>query len=169
MTTSQLERFWALLTLLLVAIIVIGGILAWVRYSPGQPLEISLPLTPEPVGRVYLAGAVANPGFYPWQSGDSIQALFQAAGGTTSSANLSGVKLYIPAVGEGQETQRVDLNRAEVWLLMALPDIGKTLAQRIVDYRQKNGPFRSTNDLLKVSGIGPKTYEQIKALITIGD
>ncbi len=86
-----------------------------------------------------------------------------------SNANLSGLRLYIPSMGEEQEPQKIDINRAEVWLLKALPGIGETLAQRIVDYRQKNGPFRNTAELLKVAGIDSATYEKTKHLITVAD
>jgi len=169
MTVSRLNRFWALITILLIVIIVIGGIVAWLRYSPSQPIEISMPQHQELQGRIYIGGAVTNPGFYPFTSRDSLEALIQAAGGTTSSADLRGLKLYIPKVGEEQEPQKVDINRAEVWLLKSLPGIGETLAQRIIDYRQQNGPFRNTNELLKVAGIGTTTYGQIKDLITVAD
>ena len=102
---------------------------------------------------------------------DSLEALIQAAGGTTSSADLSELKLklYILEMGEEQEPQKIDINRAEVWLLKALPGIGETLAQRIVDYRHQNGLFLNTNELLKVAGIGTTTYEQIEHLITVAD
>ncbi|MBI2849424.1 MAG: helix-hairpin-helix domain-containing protein, partial [Chloroflexi bacterium] len=65
--------------------------------------------------------------------------------------------------------QKVDINRAEAWLLEALPGIGETLAKRIVDFRRKNGPFRSTEELLKVPGIGTSAYERIRGLITVGE
>ncbi len=169
MMTSKPNRFWTLITILLVVIIVTGGIVAGLKYSPGQPIEISPPPGQELVGRIYIGGNVTNPGFYPFTTSDSLEALIQAAGGTTSSANLSGLKLYIPGVGEGQEPQKVDINRAEVWLLEALPGIGETLAQRIVDYRRDNGLFHNTNELLKVAGIGTTTYEQIEHLITVAD
>ena len=118
---------------------------------------------------IYIGGNVTSPGLYPLTGGDSIEALIQAAGGTTSSANLTGLKLYISEVGEEEQPQKINLNRAEVWLLEALPGIGETLAQRIVDYRQQNGPFHNTNQLLQVAGIGTTTYEQIKHLITVAD
>ena len=120
-------------------------------------------------GEIYIGGAITSPGFYPLKVGDSVEALIQAAGGTTNSADLSRLKLYISEVVEEEQPQKIDLNRAEVWLLEALPGIGETLAQRIVDYRQQNGPFHSTNELLKVAGIGVTTYEQIKYLITVAD
>jgi len=158
---SNFNRYWTLIIILLTAIIIAGGIVAWARYSPEQPVEISLPQDQGWSGKIYIDGAVANPGYYPFSGRDSLEALLQAAGGATSSANLSGLKLYVPGVGEGQEPQKVDINRAGVWLLKALPGIGETLAQRIVDYRQQNGPFDNTRGLLKVAGIGTATYEQI--------
>jgi competence protein ComEA len=169
MTAGKLNRFWTLITVLLVVIIVIGGIVAWFKFSPGQPIEISIPQGQELQRRIYIGGNVTNPGFYPFTTSDNLEDLIQSAGGAASSANLSGLKLYIPGVGEGQEPQKVDINRAEVWLLKALPGIGETLAQRIVDYRRENGPFHNTNELLKVAGIGATIYEQIKDLITVAD
>lgn len=70
----------------------------------------------------------------------------------------------LPAAGGAQ---RVDINRAEPWLLAALPEIGPTLAQRIVDYREKNGPFHSTSELMKVAGIGRDTFDTIKEMVTV--
>jgi competence protein ComEA len=169
MTKGRLNQPWTVITLLLIAVTIAGGIVAWQRYSHPQPVEISLSASPEFQGEVYLGGAVSNPGFYPLKSGDSIEALIQAAGGTTSNANLSQLKIYIPGVGEEEEPQKIDINRAEAWLLMALPDIGEGKAQAIIDYRQKNGAFRNITELTNVEGIGPATYEQIKNFITVAD
>ncbi len=168
MTASKLNRYWTMAVILLIAITVIGGIVAGLKYSPGQPVEISIPQGQEWQGEIYLGGAVAVPACYPFTNRESLADLIKAAGGTTSSANLSGLKLYIPEAGK-TEPQKIDINRAEVWLLEALPGIGETLARRIVDYRQQNGPFHSTNELLKVAGIGKATYEQIEDLITVAD
>ena len=52
--------------------------------------------------------------------------------------------------------------------LDALPGIGPTTAQKIIDYRTQNGPFASKEDIINVSGIGPGTYEKLKDLITVG-
>jgi len=171
MTTSKFSKYWTLLIILLVAIITVSGIVVWSRYSGSQPIEISLtkPPSQEQLTKIYIGGAVNNPGFYPLKAGDSIEALIQATGGTITSANLSGLKLYIPEVGEEEQPQKINLNRAEVWLLKALPGIGETLAQRIVDYRHQNGPFHNIRQLLQVAGIGTTTYEQIKHLITVTD
>jgi len=119
-------------------------------------------------GEIYIGGAVISPGLYPLTAGDSVEALIQAAGGTTSSANLSRLELYIPEVGE-EQPQKIDINRAEVWLLKALPGIGETRARAIMAYREQYGPFHNINELTKVKGIGVATYEEIEHLITVAD
>ncbi|MGI6405358.1 MAG: ComEA family DNA-binding protein [Syntrophaceticus sp.] len=62
---------------------------------------------------------------------------------------------------------KININTASVAELDTLPGIGPAIAQRIIDYRTTHGPFRSSEDLLKVSGIGEKRYEQLKDLIAI--
>jgi len=163
------NRYWVLSIILLLAVIITGGIITWQRYSPPHTIEISLPPSPQFQGEIYLGGAVSNPGLYPLKSGDNIEALIQAAGGTTNNADLTHLKLYIPSVGEKEEPQKIDINRAEAWLLEALPGIGKTIAQRIIDYRQQNGGFHSITELTKVEGIGLSTYERIKNFITVAE
>lgn len=169
MTTSKLNKYWTLVIILLIAIITVGSIVAWARYSGSQPIEISTAPAQELPAEIYIGGAVSNPGFYPLKAGDSIEALIQAAGGTTTSADLTQLKLYLPEVGDAAKPQKVNINRAELWLLEALPRIGKTRAQAIIDYRQQNGLFRNINELTKVDGIGTTTYERIKHLITVAD
>ncbi|MDO8688125.1 MAG: helix-hairpin-helix domain-containing protein [Dehalococcoidales bacterium] len=169
MAASKLNRFWTLMVIFLLAITIVGGIVAWSRYSPEQAVEISLPSAEARPGRIYLGGAVTNPGFYLFTTSDSLESLLRAAGGPTSSANISELQLYIAGAGAEQGSQKININRAEVWLLEALPGIGPTLSQRIVDYRQHNGPFRNTGELLKVAGIGTAIYEPIKHLITVAD
>jgi competence protein ComEA len=59
-------------------------------------------------------------------------------------------------------TFRVDINHAEWTELTLLPDLGEALARRIVESREKDGPFRSPEDLRRVKGIGPKKLESIR-------
>ncbi len=169
MITSKFSQYWTLITILLVAIIAISSIVLWSRYSRSQPLEISIPTARALQGEIYIGGAVSNPGFYSLKAGDTIEALIQAAGGTTDSADFNQLKLYIPQTEEEEQPQKINLNRAEVWLLEALPGIGETRAQAIIDYRQQNGPFNNIKELIKVEGIGTATYEKIKHLITVAD
>jgi competence protein ComEA len=56
----------------------------------------------------------------------------------------------------------LDLNRAAKAELRLIPGIGDALAQRVIDHRQHNGPFRSVNDLRQVAGIGPKTLDRLR-------
>ncbi len=66
------------------------------------------------------------------------------------------------AVSTKLKTERVDLNRASVAQLSALPGIGEQKARAIIDYRSKNGHFSTVEDLLQVKGVGEKLLEKIK-------
>ena len=62
---------------------------------------------------------------------------------------------------------KINLNKATAAELSQLKGIGMKYAERIVEFRDKNGPFKQVEDLLKVQGIGPKTLEKNKGLITV--
>lgn len=102
-------------------------------------------------------------------AGDTFGDIIRAAGGVKDGADLSQVKLAIDPPAAGDIPQKVDINRAEAWLLEALPGVGAVKAQAIIDYRQKNGPFRDINELMKVPGFGDINFEKIKDFITIGE
>ena len=167
---SRADRFYLFVTVFLVIAAIAGGIMLALQHNRSQPVEIVLSQTepPQLSGNICIGGAVANPGIYNIKEGDTLQALLSDAG-IASDADLNHIELYIPQEGEEQSLQKIDINRAEPWLLEALPGIGEVLAQRIVDYRSENGPFRRIEDLLKVSGIGEATFEQIKDYITVSD
>jgi competence protein ComEA len=57
---------------------------------------------------------------------------------------------------------KIDINTADWPEFATLPDVGETTARRIVDYRKRNGPFQSLDDLRQVRGIGPKTMERLR-------
>ena len=61
----------------------------------------------------------------------------------------------------------VNLNTADLAALETLPRVGPALAQRILDWREANGSFQSADQLLGVSGIGSKTFEQLQNLVTV--
>lgn len=158
-----------LVVLLLITVITAGAIIVWSRHTPNQPVEISLPPAPEFTGDISVSGAVNNPGLYPLRAEDSIEDVIQAAGGRTGITDISRLHLHVPEPAEIVSAQKIDINRAEAWLLQALPGIGAARAQAIVEHRLRNGPFRSGTELIAVQGIGSATYEQIAHLITVSD
>jgi competence protein ComEA len=169
MKAGKFFNGWTLLAVILVIIIITGGVVIGLRYSRGQPIEISLAPAPALEGEIYIGGEVNNPGIYPLEAGDSLEDIFRAAGGVTGNTDLSHVELIISGKGEEVTPQKININTAEAWLLAALPGIGDVRARAIVDYRRENGPFRDINELLKVAGMGDATLENIRHLITVGD
>ena len=67
----------------------------------------------------------------------------------------------------GEEPLSVNLNTASVEELAELPGIGETLAGRIVEYREENGPFLRTDQVMVVFGIGPGTYEKLRRYVRV--
>ncbi|MFT4029760.1 MAG: ComEA family DNA-binding protein [Protaetiibacter sp.] len=134
---------------------------------------------------VHVLGQVAHPGLYELREGDRVIDAIAAAGGLTDAADPAGVnlarllgdgeQLAVPAIGETSPAAagtasdgRVDLNTADLATLDTLPRIGPAMAQRIIDWREANGPIRSVDDLLAVSGIGEKTVEALRPLVVQG-
>jgi competence protein ComEA len=166
---SKFNRLWTIIIILLLAITIVSALVAWTRYRPGQPIEIILPTEQESQGNIQIGGAVVNPGIYPFSNQDSIGSLVQSAGGVTSQAEPTMLQLHIPETGSQETPQKININRAEGWLLDALPGIGETRAKAIVAYREKNGPFKHISEIMQVEGIGQTLYEQIKELITVSE
>lgn len=138
--------------------------------------------------RVYVCGAVANPGVVEIPAGSRAEDALRAAGGFAAEAareavNLAdwvsdGQKLYFPA--EGEEAQRleaaedpdsglVNINTADIAALCTLPGVGESRAADIIAWREANGGFDSCEDIMKVSGIKTAMYEKIRDLITVGN
>jgi len=167
---SRADRFYLFVTVFLVIAAIAGGVMLAVQHSRSQPVEIVLCQTgpPEQSWELYIGGAVANPGIYSSRECDTLQTLLSDAG-IEPDADLNHIEIYVPREGEAKLPQKIDINRAEVWLLEALPGIGEITARAMVDYRNEHGPFKRAEDLLKVSGIGPATFEKIKDYITVSD
>jgi competence protein ComEA len=132
---------------------------------------------------VYVSGAVRRPGLYRLARGTRIDDAVALAGGATARADLVAVNLAAP-LADGEQivvplrgaagatsgaaaspTAPLDLNSASLEQLDALPGIGPTTAQKILDYRQAHGAFHSLDELDAVPGMGPARIEQLKGLV----
>jgi competence protein ComEA len=178
---------------------VLAGVLVFVSRAPeGEPIILEPAPTKSPMA-VHVIGAVPRPGLYEFAEGARVQDAIDAAGGLLADANVDalnlaalledGQQLDIPyqngavptdvssAVDLPSSAQEptpdpnielVNINTATLEELDALPGVGPTTAQKIIDYRT-NTPFSTIEDIMQVSGIGPATFENMKALITVGN
>jgi len=85
---------------------------------------------------------------------------------TTLFGLLCFLVVGFPTMSQAQG-KAVNINSASVEQLTLLPRVGSVVAQRIVDFRDKNGRFKSLEDLMLVQGVGEKTFELIRPHITI--
>jgi competence protein ComEA len=130
---------------------------------------------------VDIDGAVKNPGVYLLAEGSRVIDAINMAGGLEEGAftrNINkagkltdGEKIYIPAEGESnaesfQSNNLININTASAELLMTLPGIGEVYAERIIEYRT-NKKFSSIEEIKNIQGIGDKTFEKLKELISI--
>jgi competence protein ComEA len=137
---------------------------------------------------VSVDGAVNQPGQYTLPPRSRVNDAVHTAGGPTADADLErinlalilhdGERIHVPSAGEVIPTStpyglmangRIDINRAGAALLETLPGIGPTIAQRIVEYREMNGPFETIEGIQHVQGIGPAKLEGISGLISVGE
>jgi competence protein ComEA len=170
--------------------------LASARVTPTPTLEVTTPtLRPSPTLaeiKVYVTGEVKNPGVYTMKPGDRIEDAIRMAGCFTDTADPQRLELAArvrdemritvpklnqpsfepalnnsssnppPTVGDG----KVNVNTASAADLDKLPGIGEVLSNRIVEYRAKIGPYKSTEDLRKIPGITNAVIEKIKDFIS---
>lgn len=144
---------------------------------------------------VQVAGAVQKPGVYEVPAGSRVFEVLKRAGGATTEADeqalslaaplQDGARVYVPRRGEeiapppvapggtgaaGPGTSSspaapVSLSNASQTELETLPGIGPRTAERIIAYREQNGPFGSVEELEEVSGIGPAILERLRPLV----
>jgi competence protein ComEA len=155
--------------------------------SHGEPGRAGPPLV------VHVVGAIRRSGLYRLVEGARVDDAIRRAGGATAKADLALVNLAAPLV-DGQQVivpalvpateaipggvapsgavlpapapLKVSLAAATVEQLDELPGIGPVTAQKIVDWRQANGPFGTVDDLDAVPGIGEARIEQLRDLVT---
>jgi competence protein ComEA len=146
---------------------------------------------------VHVVGAVRHPGVYALPQQSRLADAVAAAGGLTEEADVAtvnladwardGQQIRIPEAGaqpsagptlaEGVVsrlsepvdvvTDKVNLNTATLDELDALPGIGPVYAQRIIDYRETQGPFEDPAEIMEIKGIGPACYEGLKDCVTV--
>jgi competence protein ComEA len=185
-------KFRAKLLILLIGILLglLGaGLLDLLSAKPrGLPVLLTPPPTSSPL-RIHVTGAVRDPGVYTLPPGSIIQDAIEAAGGALPQASIGSINLAAP-VRDGQQvyltnsdeassapglpvssistaSNKINVNTVKATELESLPGIGPSLAAKIVEFRQQNGPFLSIEDLLNVPGIGPSKLEQIQDLVVI--
>lgn len=159
------------------------------------PLEPVSDVSARPALVVHVVGAVRRPGLLQLREGARVADAVARAGGATSRADLAALNLAAPLVdgvqvlvptraptfGASGSTQgdlavpssaesgvgpKPSLSSATADELDELPGVGPVTAQKILDYRTEQGPFRSVDDLDAIPGIGPARIEQLRDLVT---
>jgi len=139
---------------------------------------------------VYVTGAVLHAAVYTLPEGSIVRDALAAAGGAANDADLIAVNLAArledgeqvtvpvksadgttaaatPTSSSSTVHARISINHGTLADLDTLPGIGPVKAQAILDYRAQHGLFKRLEDLQNVTGIGTKTYEDLKSLITL--
>ncbi len=132
---------------------------------------------------VHVAGWVAHPGVVEVPEGSLVADAIAMSGGARPGARIDalnlarvvvdGDRIEVPGPSDpvgsvrSGESELISLNRADAEALQKLPGVGPVLADRIVAYREANGPFERIEDLLQVPGIGETKLASIRDLVAV--
>lgn len=83
------------------------------------------------------------------------------------AAWIAALALCLAALPAAAQGKKVNVNTADTVQLSLLPRVGPSVAQRIVEFRKENGPFKRPEDLMLVRGIGEKTFELLKPYLAV--
>jgi competence protein ComEA len=182
--SDWLVRFrWPIVAILAAPILLSAGYLVAERLDEPDPLVIERGEATGTDIRVYVAGAVQNPGVYPVSDGARWIDAIEAAGGPASDANIAAVNLarraldedhiVVPRMGQvavsgaSQAPVIVNINTADQAELESLPGIGEVRASRIIQSRTVDGPFAQIEDLLLREIVPDSVFEDIAPMITV--
>ena len=168
----------------------VGLFFLLMQRSEPTPMQVETPIAATPTTqllRAYVSGAVATPDVYVLEPGAIVKDALSAAGGSSAEADLDRINLalpvrdgdhvYVPRKAEAASmpplpaqsgaAEKININRASLSELEALPGIGAVYAQRILDYRKQHGFFSSVEELSEVKGIGSSTLDGFRELVTV--
>jgi len=160
-----------------------------------SPIDVRAEAEPEEIS-VYICGSVKSPGVIKVKEGTRLDEAVRMVGGAAGEADLNAVNLaykladedmiYIPKKGENTKSTtktiqgvntiknvteskpgKVNINTANESELDTLSGVGPATAKAIIQYREKEGPFKTIEDIKKVSGIGDSKFSKIKDDITV--
>lgn len=143
--------------------------------------------------RVYVGGEVRSPGIYTLDRGSRVAEAIDAAGGKTHRGDVTSLQMASvvedgdqvivpevrptprpaePAVAPGTATPGeagpININSATAAELETLPEIGPKLAERIIEYRETNGPFTTVEQLVEIRGISERMVDILRPLVVVG-
>jgi len=183
-----LNRHRATIVTSLLAIIAVGVVVLLLRWPKTTPLTPLPPptATPERTIVVQVSGAVNRPDVYTLRESDRVKEAIAAAGGVTAEANLDainlaerlqdGQRLHVPKRGEtvtpaptamSGSPGRININTATLSELDTLKGIGPVTAQKIIDYRTKNGPFKRLEELVEAKLLSKSLFDSLKDQLTV--
>jgi competence protein ComEA len=159
---------------ILVAVIIISIIISLVYYNHGTDAT-DQDASEEALIGVHVKGAVAQSGYYEVPYGTRVKDLVDIAGGFDGNVDYDGVNLaeyvndgdeiYFPYKGSA-ESRALNLNSADADSLQKLDGIGETTAQKIIEYRNSHGGFKSVLELKEI--VGESKYEALRENVYVG-